>query len=75
MYSRAVPFTVIAEDEDRDVVQLELHNQETEITTDSRLAEGTVMIIKEPYLKAMPDGEYTILLDHVPDIVLLPIPP
>lgn len=49
--------TVIAEDKDRDVAQLELHNQEAEITTDGRLSERTVMIIKDPYLKGMPDGE------------------
>lgn len=66
---------VIADDKDRDVAQVELHNREAEITTDGRLAEGTVMIIKEPYLKAMPDGEYTIRVDHVSEIVFRPILP
>lgn len=51
---------------------LQLYNQEADLATDGRLVEGTVMLIKEPYLKMMADGDYGLRVDHLSDIRLIP---
>lgn len=61
----------IVEDEDGDVLMLQLYNQEKDLVAHGRLAEGTVMIVKEPYLKVMSDGDYGIRVDHLSDMKLL----
>jgi len=58
---------VIVEDEEENVLMLQLYNQEEELLEKGRLTEGTVLIVKEPYLKVMSDGDYGILVDHLPD--------
>ncbi|RJE27509.1 hypothetical protein PHISCL_00095 [Aspergillus sclerotialis] len=63
---------VIAEDEDGKVLLLQLYNQEDQIMSDGRLAEGTVILVKEPYLKFMADGQCGIRVDHLSDIKFLP---
>lgn len=62
---------VIAEDEDKNVLVLHLFNQGKELATDGRLIEGTVMIVKEPYLKLLSVGDYAITVDHPSDVRIL----
>lgn len=63
---------LIVEDEEKDVVQLSLYNQDVHLTGDGRLAQGTVMVVKEPYLKVVADGNYAIRVDHLSDIIFVP---
>lgn len=62
----------VVEDERGDGVMLQLYNQEKELSTDGRLVEGTVILVKEPYLKFMADGNYGMRVDHLSDIRFLP---
>ncbi|PLB52765.1 TPR domain protein [Aspergillus steynii IBT 23096] len=62
----------VAEDERGDALRLQLYNQEKDLATDGRLVEGTIMIVKEPYLKLMADGDYGLRVDHLSDIRLVP---
>lgn len=57
----------IVEDENRDVLMLQWYHQEEEYerTAEEILGEGTVVIVKEPYLKLMSDGDYGIRVDHI----------
>ncbi|OJJ42379.1 hypothetical protein ASPZODRAFT_125576 [Penicilliopsis zonata CBS 506.65] len=61
----------IAEDENSDVLMVQLYQQDRDLARDGRLQEGTVMIVKEPYLKLMSDGDYGVRVDHLSDIHLL----
>ncbi|KAF4170832.1 hypothetical protein CNMCM8694_005645 [Aspergillus lentulus] len=63
---------VIVEDEEGDVLMLQLYNQEEGLSAQGRLIEGTVIIVEEPYLKAMSDGDYGIRVDHLPDVRFIP---
>ncbi|KAL3474787.1 hypothetical protein BJX99DRAFT_271504 [Aspergillus californicus] len=63
---------VIVEDEQADVLMLQLYNQEDRLVAD-RLVEGSVMIVKEPYLKIMTDGDHGLRVDHLSDVVFLPV--
>jgi hypothetical protein len=63
---------VIVEDEEENVLMLQLYNQEKELSADGHLIEGTVMIVKEPYLKVMSDGDYGIRVDHLSDVRFIP---
>lgn len=63
---------VIVEDEDAKVIFLQLYNQDEEIMSDGRLAEGAVLLVKEPYLKFMPDGDCGMRVDHLSDIKFVP---
>ncbi|KAL4733275.1 hypothetical protein BDV11DRAFT_210334 [Aspergillus similis] len=62
---------VIVEDEASDVLLLQLYNQEEQLVKDGRLVVGTVILVKEPYLKVMADGSYGIRVDHVSDVKFL----
>jgi hypothetical protein len=62
---------VIVEDEASDVLLLQLYNQEEQLEKDGRLVEGTVVLVKEPYLKVMADGNYGIRVDHLSDVKFL----
>lgn len=62
----------VVEDERGEVLMLQLYNQEQELATDGRLVEGTVMLVKEPYLKVMADGDYGLRVDHLSDIRFIP---
>lgn len=62
---------VVADDEYNSALILQLYNQEKELATDGRLVEGTVMIVKEPYLKVLSDGPYGIRVDHLSDVKFL----
>lgn len=71
---RMTAVMAIVEDENRDVLMLQLYYQEkeNERTAEDILKEGTVLIVKEPYLKMMSDGDYGIRIDHLSDIIYLP---
>lgn len=69
---RMTAVMTVVEDERGDVVMLQLYNQEKELSTDGRLVEGTVILVKEPYLKVMADGNYGMRADHLSDIRFLP---
>ncbi|KAL4920601.1 hypothetical protein BDW62DRAFT_176862, partial [Aspergillus aurantiobrunneus] len=61
----------VVEDEAANVLMLQLYNQEEGLVTDGRLVEGTVMIVKEPYLKIMSDGDHGLRVDHLSDVTFL----
>ncbi|KAJ5611683.1 hypothetical protein N7528_008788 [Penicillium herquei] len=61
---------VMAEDEDDRVFMLILHNQGEELSKFMTL--GTVLVVKEPYLKLLADRTYGIRVDHVSDVILIP---
>lgn len=64
----------VVEDEKSDVLVLQLYHQEEENTraAEDLVGKGTVLIIKEPYLKMMSDGDYGIRIDHPSDLIHLP---
>lgn len=65
----------IVEDENEDALMLQLYYQEeeNERSMEEILGEGRVLIVKEPYLKLMSDGDYGIRVDHLSDAIHLPI--
>ncbi|KAJ6118364.1 hypothetical protein N7471_013831 [Penicillium samsonianum] len=62
----------IVEDEDGSVLMLQLYNQEQELSGAQKLREGTVLVVKEPYVKVMADGDYGIRVDHLSDVWFIP---
>ena len=72
---RMTAVMAIVEDENKDVLMLQLYYQEekNERAAEEILKEGTVLIVKEPYLKLMSDGDYGIRIDHLSDIIYLPM--
>ncbi|RAL00975.1 TPR domain protein [Aspergillus ibericus CBS 121593] len=69
---RMTAIMTVVEDEKGNVLMLQLYNQEEQLATDGRLVERTVMLIKEPYLKIMADGDYGLRVDHLSDIRFIP---
>lgn len=65
----------IVEDEKNDVILLSIYYQEehTERASEGVLPEGTILIVKEPYLKLMADGNHGIRIDHLSDVIYLPM--
>lgn len=65
----------IVEDEKKNVLMLQLYCQEpeNERAAEEILGEGTVLIVKEPYLKLMTDGDYGLRVDHLSDVIHLPM--
>ncbi|KAL5046142.1 hypothetical protein BDW71DRAFT_197864 [Aspergillus fruticulosus] len=61
----------IAEDEHGDVVLLQLYNQEKGLLKDGGLTEGTVILVKEPYLKLVSDEDWGIRVGHLSDVKFL----
>jgi hypothetical protein len=68
---RMTAVMAIVEDEEKDVLMLQLYYQEpeNERAAEEILGEGTVLIVKEPYLKLMSDGDYGIRVDHLSDVI------
>lgn len=62
----------IVEDEDERVLMLQLYNQGKDVSQSWDLPEGVVIVVKEPYVKVMADGDYGIRVDHLSDLVFLP---
>jgi hypothetical protein len=71
---RMTAVMAIVEDENGDVMMLQLYYQEDENTRPAEdiLGEGTILIVKEPYLKLMSDGDYGLRIDHPSDLIYLP---
>lgn len=68
---RMTGILVLVEDECRDVVLLQIYQQDEE---DTRAATdivnvGTVLLVKEPFLKQMASGEYGLRVDHLSDFI------
>ncbi|CZR52531.1 related to TPR domain protein [Phialocephala subalpina] len=72
---RMTAIMAIVEDENRDVLMLQLYYQEeeNERAAEEVLEEGTVLIVKEPYLKLMSDGDHGIRIDHLSDVIYFPM--
>lgn len=70
---RMTAIMAVVEDENNDVVMLQLYHREEEEERAAReiMGEGTVLIIKEPYLKLMSDGDYGLRVDHFSDFIHL----
>lgn len=62
----------IVEDEDGSALMLQLYNQEQELSNTHGLRDGTVLVVKEPYVKVMADGDYGIRVDHLSDVWFVP---
>ncbi|KAF6794275.1 TPR domain-containing protein [Colletotrichum musicola] len=64
----------IAEGEEGTAVLLQLYNQpdEAEVKAEYILPERSVCTIKEPFFKVTASGEYSLRVDHVTDILILP---
>ncbi|KAK3896491.1 hypothetical protein C8A05DRAFT_39969, partial [Staphylotrichum tortipilum] len=67
---RTTAIVAIVEDENGDVLLVQLRHQADD--GEPLVLEGTVMILKEPFLKVMLDGSYGLRVDHLSDVVFLP---
>ncbi|KAJ5312810.1 hypothetical protein PENANT_c007G08348 [Penicillium antarcticum] len=63
---------VIVEDEEESVLMLQLYNQGQELSGRNDLNKGTVIVVKEPYVKVMSDGDYGLRVDHLSDVKFIP---
>jgi hypothetical protein len=72
---RMTAVMAVVGDENDDVLVVQLYNQEEEKdrAAEDILGEGTILIVKEPYLKMMSDGDYGLRVDHLSDVIFLPI--
>ncbi|KAJ5690204.1 TPR domain protein [Penicillium macrosclerotiorum] len=61
---------VIVEDESDTPITLQIYHQETRSLAD-KFPKGTILVVKEPYLKVTADGEFGIRLDHHCDFKIL----
>ncbi|KAL1856241.1 hypothetical protein Plec18170_004110 [Paecilomyces lecythidis] len=62
--------TTIVEDQEGDVMYLQLFNQD-ERTAEELLQIGALLIVKEPYLQLMSDGNHGLRVDHLSDVLYL----
>lgn len=62
----------IVEDEDERVLMIQIYNQGEEFSEFQDLPEGSVLLVKEPYVKVMADGDFGIRVDHISDIIFVP---
>ena len=68
----AVTITIV-EDEKEDVVTFHFyHLEEGDYPTAGMIQEGSVCIIKEPWVVLSRDGAYVVRVDHVSDVIWLP---
>lgn len=69
--SRMTAIAALVEDENRDVILLQLYQQEDEDTREATdiVSVGTILLVKEPYFKVMADGEYGLRVDHLSDVI------
>ncbi|KAK4042680.1 SET domain-containing protein [Parachaetomium inaequale] len=70
---RMTAVMAIVEDEKGDVLMVQLYHQgdDEDGGAEDILVEGMVLILKEPYLKLMSDGNYGLRVDHLSDVVFL----
>ncbi|CAG8351337.1 unnamed protein product, partial [Penicillium nalgiovense] len=62
----------IVEDEQKDAIPLRMLNEKLRCQ-DGCVDKGQVLLVKEPYLTSMPDTEYGLRVDHVSDIMFIPL--
>ncbi|ODM18565.1 hypothetical protein SI65_06437 [Aspergillus cristatus] len=62
----------IVEDENGDVMWLELYYQDRQRDVEDIVKEGSVLIVKEPYLRPNGEGGHGIYVDQVSDLIRLP---
>ena len=69
--SRMTAIMALMEDENRDVIMLQLYQQEDEDIREATniVSVGTILLVKEPYFKVMVDGEYGLRVDHISDVI------
>ncbi len=63
----------IVEDEKGDVLMVQMYHQKdnADSRTEDIISVGGVLILKEPYLKQMSDGNYGLRVDHLSDVLFL----
>jgi hypothetical protein len=61
----------VMEDGQGDAIRLSLYHQGDDRDSAQILPEGAILIVKEPYMKFSADGDYTIRVDHLSDIMHL----
>lgn len=62
----------IVEDESGDAMLLELYYQDRQRDAEDIVEEGTVLIVKEPYLCLHANGGHGVRVDHLSDLIRLP---
>lgn len=62
----------IVEDEQKDAIPLQMLNEKLHCQ-DGSVDKGQILLVKEPYLTLTFHGEYGIRVDHVSDIMFIPI--
>ncbi|CAG7940591.1 unnamed protein product [Penicillium nalgiovense] len=62
----------IVEDEQKDAIPLRMLNEKLRCQ-DGCVDKGQVLLVKEPYLTSMPDAKYGLRVDHVSDIMFIPL--
>ncbi|KAK3331463.1 hypothetical protein B0H66DRAFT_469201 [Apodospora peruviana] len=62
--------TVIAEDEKRDVLMVQLYHQEEGSAAEEDVKKGTVLMIKEPYLRVSP-RRMEVSIEHPCEVIFL----
>ncbi|KGO55768.1 Tetratricopeptide-like helical [Penicillium expansum] len=62
----------IVEDEQKDAIPLQMLNEKLRCQ-DGSVDKGQILLVKEPYLTLTFHGEYGIRVDHVSDIMFIPI--
>lgn len=65
----------IVEDENDDVVMISLYHQggEQKCPASEIIGKGTILIVKEPFLKTNSNGGYGLRVDHLSDVLFLDI--
>jgi tetratricopeptide (TPR) repeat protein len=66
-----VAVATCVEDEYGDVEKIAIYNEREAINPDDLLPVGTIMAVKEPFYKTAVNGDYTIRVDHLSDVVYL----
>lgn len=69
--NRMTALIVLAADQTKDAVVLQLYQQEDENVRPATdvVDVGTILLVKEPYFKVMASGDYGLRVDHLSDLV------
>lgn len=63
--------SAIVEDESEDIITVQLFYQEASRAHEHGFGKGSILVVKEPYLKLMDDGHSGIRVDHPSDVKYL----
>lgn len=64
----------VVEDENEDALILELYVQEDESVRPAReTMHEKIIVVEEPYFRHMSESEYCVRVDHIGDILWLPV--